>query len=179
MTTMSEIIFETERLQCRRLTPDDFQAMLEVYGDADAMRWVGDGSPITEDGVRRWIEVTENNYQKRGYGMFALVEKSTGKVIGFCGIVHPGGQQEAEVKYAFLRSYWGQGFATEAVGELIKYGEQKHGLTYMIATVAPENLASQSVLSKVGMSKGELRKNDDGSQTQLFEWRKENKAKTA
>jgi hypothetical protein len=35
---MSEIIFETERLQCRKLTSGDFQAMLEVYGDADAMR---------------------------------------------------------------------------------------------------------------------------------------------
>jgi RimJ/RimL family protein N-acetyltransferase len=170
---MPEIIFETQRLQCRRLSSDDFQAMLEVYGDADAMRWVGDGSPLTKDGARQWIQITENNYHKRGYGMFALVEKSIGNVIGFCGIVHPGGQQEAEVKYAFLRSHWGQGFATEAVRELIKYGQQKHGLTYMIATVAPENLASQIVLAKVGMSKGELRSNDDDSQTQVFEWRDE------
>jgi [ribosomal protein S5]-alanine N-acetyltransferase len=167
---MSEIIFETERLQCRKLTSGDFQAMLEVYGDADAMRWVGDGSPLTEDEAKRWLEVTENNYYRRGYGMFALVEKSIGNVIGFCGIVHPGGQQEAEVKYAFLRSRWGQGFATEAVKELIRYGRRKHGLAYIIATVAPENLASQNVLSKVSMSKGELQNNEDGSQTQVFEW---------
>jgi RimJ/RimL family protein N-acetyltransferase len=170
MTVMEEIIFETQRLQCRRLTSDDFQAMLEVYGDADAMRWVGDGSPLTEDGARQWIKVTENNYHRRGYGMFALVERATGKVIGFCGIVHPGGQQEAEVKYAFLRSHWGQGFATEAVKKLIQYGNRQHSLTYLIATVAPEHLASQKVLSKAGMSKGELRNNEDGSQTQMFEW---------
>jgi RimJ/RimL family protein N-acetyltransferase len=171
---MSEIIFETQRLQGRKLTPDDLWAMLEVYGDADAMRWVGDGSPLTKDGAIQWIEVTRNNYQKRGYGMFALVEKSTGEVIGFCGIVHPGGQQEAEVKYAFLRSRWGQGFATEAVRELINYGKQQHSLTYIIATVAPENLASQNVLTKVGMSKGKLRTDDDGSQTQVFEWQDKN-----
>jgi RimJ/RimL family protein N-acetyltransferase len=167
---MSEIIFETERLQGRKLTPDDLQAMLEVYGDADAMRWVGDGSPLTLDGAKQWIEVTENNYHKRGYGMFALVEKSSGNVIGFCGIVHPGGQQEAEVKYAFLRSHWGQGFATEAVRDLIDYGNRQHGLTYLIATVAPEHLASQNVLAKVGMLKGEVRIDEDGSQTQVFEW---------
>jgi RimJ/RimL family protein N-acetyltransferase len=168
---MLEIIFETQRLQCRKLTLDDVHALLEVYGDADAMRWVGDGSPLTEDEARQWLQVTENNYRKRGYGMFALVEKSSGNVIGFCGIVHPGGQQEAEVKYAFLRSHWGQGFATEAVKELISYGKQQHGLAYVLATVAPEHAASQKVLSKVGMSKGELRNNDDGSQTQVFEWK--------
>ena len=47
------------------------------------------------------------NYAKRGYGMFALEEKATGRVVGYCGIVHPGGQPEPEVKYALRRSHWG------------------------------------------------------------------------
>ena len=75
------------------------------------------------------------------------------------------------MKYAFLRTHWRQGLATEAVGDLLKYGEDSHGLTHMIATVDPENLASQKVLTKVGMAKTELRENEDGSQTQVFEWR--------
>ncbi len=168
---MNLIIFETTRLLCRRLTPDDFEAMLEVYGDADAMRYVGDGSPLTEDEARKWIEVTQNNYLKRGYGMFALVEPATQKVIGFCGIVHPGGQLEPEVKYAFLPTHWGKGLATEAIAELIKYGASVHGLTHIIATVAPEHVVSQKVLGKVGMYKTKLRIEEDGSETQVFEWR--------
>ena len=168
---MSLIIFETTRLLCRRLTSDDFEAMLEVYGDAEAMRYVGDGSPLTEVEARQWIEVTKNNYLKCGYGMFALKEISTQKVIGFCGIVHPDNQIEPEVKYAFLRTHWGQGFATEAISELIGYGKRVHGLKHMIATVAPEHLASQKVLGKVGMYKTELRDDEDGLRTQVFEWR--------
>jgi len=65
--------------------------MLAVYGDADAMRWVGDGEPITHEACVKWLEVTENNYRVRGYGMFALVNRKTQEVLGFCGLVHPGG----------------------------------------------------------------------------------------
>jgi RimJ/RimL family protein N-acetyltransferase len=169
---MNSRIFETPRLTCRRLNSEDLAAMLEVYGDVDAMRYVGDGSVLTEEEAKKWIEVTENNYHKRGYGMFAVLEKSTQKVIGFCGIVHPGNQIEPEVKYAFLRTHWGEGFATEAIAELIVYGERVHGLKHMIATVAPEHLVSQKVLGKVGMYKTELRHDEDGLQTQVFEWRK-------
>lgn len=168
---MSDIIFETQRLRCRRLTPEDLGALVEVYGDAEAMRWVGDGSPLTEAEGREWLRVTENNYRKRGYGMFALEERATHKVIGFCGLVHPGGQQEPEVKYAFLRTHWGQGLATEAVAALLEYGKRRHGLTHIIATAAPEHLASQRVLTKAGMSRAEPRYNADGSQTLVFEWR--------
>ena len=53
--------------------------------------------------------VTAENYDHRGYGMFALVERETGAVVGFCGLVHPGGQTEAEIKYAFLRTALGPG----------------------------------------------------------------------
>jgi ribosomal-protein-alanine N-acetyltransferase len=170
---MSDIMFETQRLRCRRLTPEDLGALLEVYGDAETVRWVGDGSPLTEAGARAWLDVTESNYRKRGYGMFALEERATHEVVGFCGLVHPGAQQEPEVKYAFRRTHWGQGLATEAVAALLEYGARRHGLARIIATVAPEHLASQRVLAKVGMSKAEPRHNEDGSQTLVFEWRQQ------
>ena len=135
------------------------------------MRWVGDGTPITQEGCIKWQEVTRANYENRGYGMFAVEEKQAPGVIGFCGIVHPSGQVEPEVKYAYLRSHWGLGIATEAVAGLIEYGATVHGLRHMIATTAPANLASHRVLLKAGMERGSLRDNGDGSHTQLFHWR--------
>jgi RimJ/RimL family protein N-acetyltransferase len=169
-TPARAVVFETERLLARRLDGGDVEALLAVYGDADAMRWVGDGEPITREGCERWVEVTEANYARRGYGMFALQDKATGRVVGFCGIVHPGGQPEAEVKYAFLRSHWGRGLATEAVRALLRHGAEVHRLTHIIATTAPENAASHRVLLKAGLRRGALRRNDDGSHTQLFAW---------
>ncbi|MGC4044128.1 MAG: GNAT family N-acetyltransferase [Armatimonas sp.] len=166
----AQTIFTTERLLCRRWQASDIEPLFAVYSDSEAMRWVGDGAPLLREHCEHWLEVTDTNYQKRGYGMFALEERETGQVIGFCGIVHPGGQPEAEVKYALLKSHWGKGLATEAVRALLDYGHQTHGLSEIIATVAPANLASQRVLLKSGMTQGELRENPDGSHTQVFIW---------
>ena len=135
------------------------------------MRWVGEGRAITHEECVRWLEVTRANYETRGYGMFAVEEKSSSEVIGFCGIVHPGGQPEPEAKYAFLRSHWGRGFATEAVSGLLAYGARTHDLAFLIATVAPDNVASHRVLLKAGMNKTELRAHEDGTRTQVFHWR--------
>jgi RimJ/RimL family protein N-acetyltransferase len=163
-------LFETGRLVVRGLARDDLDALLAVYGDVDAMRWVGDGTPLSRADALRWLDVTERNVATRGYGLCALVERASGGVIGFAGLVHPGGQPEAEVKYALRRSHWGRGFATEAVRGLLAWGARAHGLARVIATTAPANHASHRVLRKAGLSDAALRDNGDGSFTQLFEW---------
>lgn len=165
------MLFQTERLLVRHLSENDIEAMHAVYGDADAMRWVGDGKPLSRDGCLKWIEVTRRNYATRGYGMSALTLHTTGAVIGFCGLVHPGNQPEAEIKYALLREYWGQGFASEATQGMLAYGARLFGMHLVIATVALDNLASQRVLLKAGMQPVQTRSNDDGTFTQVFAWR--------
>ena len=169
---MPRLLFETPRLIGRQLAAMDTDALLQVYGDKDAMRWVGDGEPLPREDCVRWVEVTENNYARRGYGMSALVLRESGAVIGFCGLVHPGGQDEAEIKYALVRDHWGQGLATEAVGAMLAYGVQAFELSRVIATIYPENRASQRVLEKVGMRVSEDRSNDDGSVTRVLVWEK-------
>lgn len=168
---MSEIVFCTERLVIRRWSDAELPGLLAVYGDADAMRWVDQGQPISEAQCVRWLEVTRENYRTRGYGMFAVELKATTPgLIGYCGLVHPGGQVVPEIKYAFLRTHWGRGFATEAAAGLLRYGASVHGMRRIIATTAPENGASHRVLLKAGLTRGELRVDEDGSQTQVFQW---------
>jgi RimJ/RimL family protein N-acetyltransferase len=163
-------LFDTRRLRVRRIQPDDRDAMLAVYGDAEAMRWVGDGRPLSREQCEEWIGVTLRNYATRGYGMVAIVERESGQTIGFCGLVHPGGQPDAEIKYALRHERWRQGFATEAAQALLAWGAATWGLHEVVATTAPENKASHHVLLKAGMRRGELRRNGDGSRTQVFVW---------
>lgn len=164
------ILFETERLIARWLEPADVDAMVSVYGDAEAMRWVDDGKPIGASECADWIEVTHRNYEIRGYGMSALIERRSGMVVGFMGLVHPGGQPEAEIKYAFHRSWWGKGLATEAVCAMLAYGVEHHDLRNVIATIAPGNSASQRVLEKAGMRMTSDQANDDGTITRFLSW---------
>ncbi len=167
---MPEPEFLTRRLLVRRWNDDDIDALHEVYGDEDAMRWVGDGHAISREDCIRWQAVTRNNYLTRGYGMFAIELRAQPGVIGFCGIVHPDAQVAPEVKYAFKRAEWGQGFATEAVRGLIDHASRILRIGFLIATVAPDNLASHRVLLKAGMRSGELMQNPDGTQTRIFQW---------
>jgi RimJ/RimL family protein N-acetyltransferase len=171
MSTHPDLLFETGRLAVRRLRRSDLPALLAVYGDLDAMRWVGDGSALTALDAHRWLDVTERNVATRGYGMCTLTRRSDGAVIGFCGLVHPGGQPLPEIKYALARAHWGQGLATEAARGLLDWGTRCCGLRHIIATTAPDNSASHRVLRKAGMRDAAPRRDDDGSTTQLFEWR--------
>ena len=135
------------------------------------MCWVDDGQPIGRDQCKGWIGVTQKNYTKYGYGMSAIELRASGKVIGFAGLVHPGGQETAEIKYAFLQAYWGQGFATEMAQGMLDYGQREFGLTEIIATIAPDNLASQRVMTKAGMVHADTLQEEDGTFTELFRWR--------
>jgi ribosomal-protein-alanine N-acetyltransferase len=167
---MPAFIFETPRLRARHIEAGDVDAMLAVYGDAEVVRWVADGLPLDRTGCERWVEVTHRNYATRGYGMVALLDRPSAAIIGFCGLVHPSGQTEPELKYALRRDQWGKGLATEAAAALLAYSAATFGISRVIATTAPQNTASHSVLLKVGMQRGELRRNADGSFTQLFVW---------
>lgn len=168
---MKKEIFETERLYVRHLTEADLDVLYAVYSDAEAMRWVDDGQPITWGDCVRWVDITQRNYATHGYGMCALVLKALGDVIGFCGVVHPGGQEDAEIKYALLREYWGIGLATEAVQGMLAYARTHFDLQQIIATIDPENDASRRVLQKSGMMHVHTVENDDGSSTETLAWR--------
>ena len=168
---MPGALFETPRLTVRPLAAADLEEMLVVYGDEDAMRWVGDGDILSREEVLRWLQITANNYRVRGYGMAALIARDSAEVVGFCGLVHPDGQTEAEIKYALKRGYWGRGLATEAARGMLHYGHRQHGLDYIIATTDPDNAASHRVLRKAGMQQGKVVQNADGSRTLYFEWR--------
>lgn len=161
-------LFETERLFVRRLTNDDVPAMMAIYADRETVRFVGDSEPINLEDCTKWIDVTDRNFERRGYGMVGLESKDSHEIVGCAGIVHPDQQLEAEVKYAFRKDQWGKGLATEAIRGLVEWGRQTHNLKELIATVAPGNIPSQNVLSKVGFTLREIEDNEDGSQTQVW-----------
>lgn len=73
--------------------------------DVDTMRWVGDRSSLSCEQCAELVVVTQRNYALRGYSTSALVARHSGKVIGFCGLVHPGGQADVEIKYALRRDF--------------------------------------------------------------------------
>jgi len=167
---MTTILFRTARLDVRAMTLDDLDDLVAVYGDPVAMAPLGDGEVLTRERCAAWIEVTAANVAERGYGMSTCVERATGAVVGFCGLVHPGGQDEAELKYALRHDAWGRGLGTEAARGMVAWGELAFDLTRVIATVHPGNRASKRVLAKLDMIEEEPRTEQDGSLTLVYAW---------
>ncbi len=147
------LITETKRLLLREFELSDTEAMLHVFGDPEVMHF---GSGVqTKPWVENWLARCQQNYcSEIGYGHWAVVEKQSQQVIGFCGLkLFPdiNGKPETEVGYRLARPYWNQGFATEAAFAVRDYGFRVLKLPQLIAIIDPENTASLNVARKLGM----------------------------
>ncbi len=133
----------------------DRTALQNVFGDEQVM-FYGDGvkSPAY---VENWISGEQKSYGAQGYGKWAVINRNDdllGYCIGYCGLNYVddiGGQPEVALGYRSARRYWGQGYASEAVGAAIRYGFDVLGLKRIVATIDPGNTASVRVAVKAGM----------------------------
>lgn len=144
---------ETERLVLREFTKSDWKAVHEYAGDPQVVRFLEWGPNNTDETVA-FLEGTiacQKERPRRIYE-FAITLKSTGKLIGACGIrVHIEDNEQADIGYCYNRQYWGQGYASEAARAVIAFGFSKLKLHRIIATCDLNNLASAAVLKKSGM----------------------------
>ena len=161
------IVLETERLVVRHLRPDDLDAFFEICADADVMRYVGDGGPLTRELTELWIANSLANYQKHGFGTFALTLRGGDRVVGYAGLVRPTADGEAEIIYGIEKPLWGRGLMSEAAAALVELGFERFGLRRMIATIDPDNLPSITIAGKLGM-KFELERRDEHGLPELL-----------
>jgi ribosomal-protein-alanine N-acetyltransferase len=141
----------TERLWLRHLYPADLDAMHAYLGDSKTM--VHYPTPFSREFVMQWIEQNQERYAKYGYGLFGVVLRGTGELIGDCGLVWQelDGREELEVGYHFHRDYWGKGYAPEAAKACIDFAFANAGADRVISLIRPENLASRRVAEKNGL----------------------------
>lgn len=151
------IIADTPRLRLRQFTPSDQPALLRVFGDPEVMRF-GDGAQPPEY-VDGWLTSCSHSYERRGYGPWAMVEKGSDEMIGYCGLFYYpdiNGRPEVEIGYRLARAWWGRGYATEAVTAARDYAFHTLGLPRLVALIDPTNTSSIRVAEKAGMRhKGE------------------------
>ena len=144
---------ETERLVLREFEASDARAVA-FYADPEVMRFIPRGPWKSDDlgpGFSRMREYRHAQWQRAGYGMWAIVLKQTGVVIGHCGLQPLDGGDEIEVFYLLDKPYWNQGIASEAARAALGYAAER-GLKNVVAVAMPENGASQRVMAKVGMT---------------------------
>lgn len=100
-----------------------------------------------------WIERNIQRYTQHGFGLWTLILKESGDLIGDCGLVlqEIDGVEEVEIGYHVHRDLWGQGLATEAAQACRDYGFSQLGFDKLISLINPANIASRRVAEKNGM----------------------------
>lgn len=152
----------------RHVELGDVLALHSIYGDRETVRFVGDSEPLTREDCERWVDVCAKNYATRGYGLNMVVDRANGDVIGGCGVVHPNGRVDPEIKYALRRDRWGQGLASELVPAMLHQGFEEWKLAKIFASVDPMNRASIKVLERSGMRHLRDEFNEDGAITAWY-----------
>lgn len=146
---MDRFILETDRLLLRELTARDVDALLEVLGDPVAMRFYP--APYTREGVEGWVQRSRERYASLGFGLWAVVLKATGEVIGDCGLTLQTvlGREELEIGYHLQPRHQGQGYATEAARACLAWGFAQTDYPRIISLMTVSNLPSQRVAERV------------------------------
>ena len=143
-----DIHIETDRLLLRLPQAADFDGFAEMMGDEDAARFIG-GCMSRAAAWRKFLQMP-GAWMTQGFGMFAVVERASGRWLGQLGPWQPEGWPGTEVGWAFRRSSWGSGFATEAGIAAIDWAFEQLGWQQVIHCIDPGNLASQNVARRLG-----------------------------
>jgi RimJ/RimL family protein N-acetyltransferase len=145
-------ILETPRLALRELVPDDAEAIARIICDQETMRYYP--APFTRADADEWIARNQRRYQANGHGLWAVLLKASGELIGDCGVVlqQVEGEPLPEVGYHFRRDMWRQGFATEAARACFDWGFQHLPADFLISLIRPENAPSRRVAERNGLT---------------------------
>ncbi len=145
-------ILETSRLLLREFTAADVDPLSLVLCDAETMRHYP--KQFDRAAVEDWIARQMRRYASDGHGLWAMLLKSSGELIGDCGLMVQvvDDQREIEIGYHVRRDLWGQGLATEAARACRDYGFAHLPVGRLISIIRPANLESRRVAEKNGMS---------------------------
>ena len=146
-------IVETPRLRLRELTVDDADFVFRLVNEPSFLSNIGDKGVRNLDDARQFIlEGSWTRQERHGYGQFLVELKERGVPIGICGLLYRESLDVTDVGFALLPEYWKRGFAYEAADAMVKYGHSTLGIDKIVGLTSEENLASISVLQKLGMN---------------------------
>ena len=144
-------VIETERLILRAPQEADAEALMRIHQDPEVVPSITLAAPVG-DVTLAWrnVALMLGHWQLRGYGQWSVVEKQTGDVIGRVGLWNPAGWPGVELGWVIDRSRWGNGFATEAAREVIRWAWANTGVRRIISIITPGSSRSISVALKIG-----------------------------
>jgi RimJ/RimL family protein N-acetyltransferase len=140
----------TDRLLLRGFTPDDFEAYAAMMANPDVARYLGEGHPLNRSEAWRQMATFVGHWVLRGFGLWAVEERATGRFIGRIGCLDPEGYPTFEIAYTLAQEAWGEGYAREGAGAALRYAREVLGRSSIASIIRPANNASIRVALSLG-----------------------------
>ena len=149
----------TKRLFLRKILLEDAESLFQYWSDPEVTKYLNVNTFTNMKQAYSMIRLLNSLY-KRDVGIrWVMTIKKDNMVIGTCGYNNwIKRSSRGEIGYELGREYWGNGYATEAIEEIIKYGFKKMNLNRIEAFTVPEAISSIKLLEKFGFKKEGLLK---------------------
>jgi ribosomal-protein-alanine N-acetyltransferase len=144
-------IFESENFRFRELTGDDAQFGFDLNSDPEVIQYTDDPPFTSVEEAQVFMDAYTETYRRYRCGRWGMELKSTGELVGWCGLKFHPNEQVHDVGYRLFKKHWGKGYASEACMRTIEYGFKDMNLARIVAHARKENVASLRVLEKCGM----------------------------
>ena len=143
---------ETERLLLREMTQADYPALAEIMQDREAM--FAYEHAFSDEETQAWLNRMLERYRTDGFGLWAVVLKTSGEMIGQCGLTRQdvSGREVLEIGYLFQRKHWKQGYAIESARACKAYAFDTLHANEVYSIVRDNNVASMNVAIRNGMT---------------------------
>jgi len=145
---------ESERLILRPFKEADFEPMADFYASDISAFY---GGPCDREDAWRKFAMYPGHWTLRGFGPWALEEKSSGEFVGITGLWYPELWPAPEITWALVEAHHGKGYATEAAARSLQAAYEDFGWTTAVSVIALENEASARVAQRLGATnEGEI-----------------------
>ena len=143
---------ETKRLLLRAFASEDAKPLHQMFQGKDVLRYFPNSDPPALERVEKLVQFQLDHWEKHGYGWWATVLGESDEFIGWSGLQYLPETDETEIGFLLGRPFWGKGLATEAALAGVRFGFIDLGIETIVGITHPENVASQKVLEKIGMT---------------------------
>lgn len=169
---MPKLIAETERLQLRELVLEDAAFIQALLNSEGWLRYIGDRQIHDLAAAEKYLsDRLIPPYQKMGFGFYAVVLKAQDRVVGICGLAQRDFLDAADLGFAFLPDFQGQGLGYESAAAMMQYAGNELKMNKLYAILLPENKASVGLLKKLGFVQvGEHTEADTGELLAVYAW---------
>ncbi len=142
---------QTDRLNLAPLTLEDVTLFHAMNTDAFVRKYLWDDEVIDPEESESMLERNEELFNESNYGLWKIVLKESGDVIGYAGLWFFFNEPLPQLVYALKEEFTGQGYATEASREVMAYAFNTLKFPFLLAAMDKPNSASHKVAQRLRM----------------------------